>query len=292
MIVLEKEAEGMIEHRIAIQRKRIGDILTRKVNGLFVVVGPCALTGDVDIIHREGNRIRRLDTDTLATSHRLPVWKPRSNPVDWHGEETTNPNGALATLRRQAKQNANVSIEAGLEHHIDKYAAMLAFAWTGARNIHNRDLMTKLVTHDPLLPIGIKNDLSGDIDSALNEAQRLSSLREDDDAPVVLLFRGGDNAKTPEDWEEQYKVAFERTEGRLIVDTAHGGEMAHAPDVDFTKSVIGQIACLEHVIQLTEGGLVPAGIMIEASDAVSPTDPNMPHSNAISGVQRLHQLVI
>lgn len=146
--------------------------------------------------------------------------------------------------------------------------------------------MTKLVTHDPLLPVGIKNDLSGSTDVAVNEARRLSSLREDSDTPVVILFRGGENAKTPEDWEEQYKLAFERTEGRLIVDTAHGVEMAHAPGADFTKSVIGQVACLEHVIKLAEDGFAPAGIMIEASDAISPTNPNMPHSSGISGIQR------
>lgn len=81
MVVLEKEVESMVEHRITVQRKRIGDISAHKVNRLFVIVGPCALTGDVVTIRREGKGIRMLDNTSLATSYRLPVWKPRSNPA-------------------------------------------------------------------------------------------------------------------------------------------------------------------------------------------------------------------
>ena len=82
-----------------------------------------------------------------------------------------------------------------------------------------------------------------------------------------------------------------------MVDTAHGSEMAHDPRGQFGKTVLGQIACLDHVIDLAQQGFITSGIMIEASDYEHPdpfrqTDPNMPFFHALNGVQELHKIII
>jgi hypothetical protein len=66
--------------------------------------------------------------------------------------------------------------------------------------------------------------------------------------------------------------------------------MAHHPEGIYAKSVAGQIACIEHVIAIADKGELPAGIMMEASDADSPTDPLIPFSIAIEGLRQLSSL--
>lgn len=77
----------------------------------------------------------------------------------------------------------------------------------------------------------------------------------------------------------------------MIVDVAHGSEMAHDPAGAFGKTVEGQQQALEHVTALAAQGYAPIGIMIEASDIPSPTDPVMPLDVACEGLIKLRHTI-
>lgn len=284
--------ENSSELEIAMARSRVSDLLIGESSGLVAILGPCAMTGEVSTIKREGESLAdmTMSTEGLMALHRMPPWKPRTNPEDWHGEETTNPTGAYATVVRQAILESGVSIEFGMKEHIERYGPMITFGWIGGRNIHNSGLMDAVATQAADIPLGVKNGLDGDITPALGHITRLQELRRVDDAAVVLLYRGGENAQDPVSWERNYREALVRTGGRMVVDVAHGSEMAHDPNRRFKKSYEGQRAALEHVIDIAETyGEMPRGIMAEASEAHSPTDPHMPFEEAIARVSELHK---
>ena len=140
----------------------------------------------------------------------------------------------------------------------------------------------------------LKNDLDGTIDDALREIDDINSARRhiENSGKAILIYRGGDNAQNPDTWTQNYLNALEQTNGKLIVDTAHGAEMAFHPDGLFKKSVAGQQASLSRVLELAEKGAIPLGIMMEASDTIETSDnrrvdPNMPFNIAIEGLRRL-----
>lgn len=276
--------------RIELTRLAVGAAL--RGEGFFGAIGPCAMTEDSLTIEREGTMLHELSKAEkgLALVHRKPPWKPRTNPEDWHGLETTNPETAYSIVAQRATAAGNVAIEIGHAPHLDRYGSRLAFGWCGSRNAEDVDLVRAIALHDPTLPVGMKNSMDGTIDQALVNTRRVHAARGDSGASAVLIYRGGRNAATPRDWERNYRQALARTEGRLIVDTAHGGEMAHHPEGIYAKSVAGQIACIEHVIAIADKGELPAGIMMEASDADSPTDPLIPFSIAIEGLRQLSSL--
>lgn len=284
---LEAEAE------IALARERVGGILIGRAPGLVGIVGPCSMNAQTDIIAQEGGQLRRL-TETeqgLYVAHRIPVWKPRTNPDDWHGLETTEPALAFRTLARQANEGTGVAIELATMRHAARYMGMLTLGWFGSRNVDGENMMLAVARHDIELPVAVKNGLDGRIDSALERVGAVRDARGEDAAPAVLLYRGGENAMTPEAWERAYRNALERTEGKMIVDVAHGSEMAHDPNGGFKKSVAGQIAAMNHVIRIAdEYGELPTGIMMEASSARSDTDPLMPFEIAVRGLRELHEL--
>jgi hypothetical protein len=152
--------------------------------------------------------------------------------------------------------------------------------------------MRAIARHDPTLGVGVKNGLSGAIDTALQHVDRINTMREgyEDPASAVLVYRGGENAKNPLAWRNAYLDAHEQTSGLVIVDIAHGTEMAHDPDGQFKKTVAGQILAMEAVLDLAREGYAPAGIMIEASDLKSRTDPHMPLEIALNGVKQLYNI--
>lgn len=278
---------------IGLARERIGGILSGRQEGLVAIIGPCAMNGQEDIIAVEGQQLKRLTTQTegLYVAHRTPVWKPRTNPDDWHGRETTEPREAYATLTRQAANGTGMSIELASQQHMERYSHALTIGWIGGRNIGATAMMEAVALYDSGLPLAIKNGLDGDITPALQAVEKLNDLRGEDAAPVVLLYRGGENAQTAKDWETRYREALDRTDGHMIVDVAHGSEMAHDPAGKFRKSVQGQADALEHVIRVArDHGTAPAGIMMEASEADSPTDPHLPLDIALEGLRRLHGL--
>lgn len=283
------------EIEIALNRERIGGILDGQARGLVAIIGPCAMNNQADIIASEGLQLKQLTSAHvgLVAVHRTPVWKPRTNPNKWHGLETTDSEAAYATLAHQANNGAGVSIELANEHHQERYGNLLVMGWFGGRNIGKTEMMQTVAMQDTGLPLAVKNGLDGSIEPALQNVAKLREMRGDDSAPVVLLYRGGENAQDPAAWERQYRLALEATQGGLIVDVAHGSEMAHDPAGRFKKSALGQVAAMRHVIRIAESaGEIPAGIMAEASDADSPTDPHMAFQLAVSGILALNKIVM
>lgn len=284
----------MIE-TLGARRKEISDAM--RGGKLLAIVGPCSVSEEnIDQIRAEGERLRVLagELGSLVLVHRMPVWKPRTNPADWHGLETTSPQLAHDILFDQSARGGNPAIEIAFSEHVQKYHDALAFAWTGSRNVDNCEQLINMAVAAPDLPIGVKNCLSGDIQSAVELAAEIDTKRSQLDvavAPTAVIFRGGEQMRDPKTWQEGYEKAMALTARKLIVDIAHGSEMAHHPDGMYAKSVEGQVAAMESVIDMTKMGFTPRGIMIEASDGSSRTDPNMPLEVAVSGLQRLNSIL-
>lgn len=285
----------LTENIIALKRKAINDTLCGSRAALIAALGPCA--PDINSIQQLLNEAHGLDRVIGATAsgivvvNRLPIWKPRSDPASWQGINASHPEAAEQLIGEVSKRFGMAGIEIGLPEHIETYAHNLAFAWMGARNIHKSDLLRRLASSDPTLPIGVKNGLDGNLAQALAVVEVARSERGEKDGAISLIFRGGANAQDPKSWEEAYIEALRATNGNMIVDVAHGGEMAHSPDRDFTKSVIGQIACYDHVIELARDGYIPAGVLCEASDTVSLVDPVIPFDSAINRTLELAQII-
>jgi hypothetical protein len=276
-------------------RIQIDSILHKRAIGLVAIIGPCSNQLD-DLIVDEGVKLSKEHTSTMMPVHRIPPWKPRSAvpshlPQPWEGLEQTEPEEALLRTQAEVNRGVAVAIEFGFPAHVQKYGALASFGWIGSRNVDNRNLAQSIrLVETQDLPVGVKNGMRGRIDSAI---QLLAHV----DGTGVPIFRGGDECQDPKSWERMYRLALDKTEGKMIVDIAHGGEMAHDPNGDFKKSIIGQIACMEHVLELANLGLAPTGIMIEASDHVyndthRKTDPNMPFDTALNGAKKLHDIIL
>ncbi len=260
----------------------------------FAAIGYCALPSRMNAgsVEYEGDLVADLNQPQrgLATAHRLPPYKPRTDPQEYHGEETVDPRGAYMTIREAATTRGNVSLEIRYSEHLDRYVPMASFAWFGSRSVNDPEFMEEAALFDPTLPLGVKNGLDGNIESALEAVDMINKLRSEQDAPAVLVFRGGQNAQNPKAWTERYLEALQTTKGRMIVDCAHGSEMAFDPNENFEKSMVGQYRAMRAVIELANLDQRPAGIMIEASQLKSRTDPHIPISVALDGVVELHHL--
>ena len=279
---------------IQLGRLELSEILSGSRDGLVAILGPCAMTLARDIIDMEGDLLAQAENGHVGflTLHRMPPWKPRSDPKQWHGLESVQDTteAAFRTIAERAAATANVAIEIGHIPHLERYANRLTLGWIGSRHVEHDDLVEAVALHDPSLPIGVKNGMDGSIDIALAQVQRINELRGGAGAPAILIYRGGSEIQTPEAWEAGYREALQRTAGRLIVDTAHGGEIAHHPIKD-KKSVEGQEDCQAHVIQIAEShGEAPVAIISEASSADSPTDPVMSFLKALDGSKQLHDI--
>lgn len=289
----------MSERSMAVARKEVSDILNgiHPDKQMVAIIGPCsAHEATVDQIAEEGERIRALQSElgSIALIHRMPVWKPRSRAEDWHGLETTSPEAASSLLQSEAAKGGRVAIEVALPEHMPRYKESLTLGWTGSRNVDNRQQLIDMSMEDPLLPMGVKNGMSGRIDDSMKLAADIMMVRSaavQETAPAVVIFRGGEELRTPIEVQRAYIAALARTAGNLIYDTAHGTEMAHDPRGGFKKSVPGQVASMNMAIDLAEQNIVPRGIMIEASDTESRTDPNMPLDIAMNGLRRLDSIL-
>lgn len=285
-----------------LNRQKVNLILNGETNGLVAIAGPCANHKSRQIIN-EGKKLSKLDQSGLVTLHRQPHWKPRSprleGPKPWEGLEDTNYDAALSRMAWAQRKGVKIATELGKTEHINRYSHLLTFAWLGARSLSNYKLQTTIIERsESNLPLGIKNELSGEIDSAMDFIELVNKNREiiRGDSLATLIYRGGSNFNNPNKWIDQYKRVYDSTDGRFIVDVAHGSEMAFDPKAEFKKTISGQIACMENVILLSEQGLNPKGIMIEASDYENPdpykqTDPNMPFTIALEGIIELHSII-
>lgn len=285
----EQGAKG-IENMKLLVSSSIEDYETQTLG----IIGYCARPGQEhapEIMLESGLVAKAHDPeDGLVTLHRGPMWKPRSDPSEWHGIETTHPEGAYITMRDQAEVYANLAVEVRHKYHLQRYGHLLSFMWTGGRSVNDSELMKTVALENPSIPLGIKNDLDGTIDLALEQIEQVTALRGKDGAPAILIYRGGLKASSPKAWEEAVMYVHERTKGRFILDTAHGAEMAHDPKRKFGKSVDGQVLAAYAMNRLVRQGYAPAGSMMEASELKSRTDPHMPLYIALATIKEQHRL--
>lgn len=268
----------------------------------FLLTGPCALTPDADTLLEENQQWQAFAQENgLVVAVRRHPWKPRSvktwgeKMTKWHGLETGYADGlgdpedaALAAydiMHNEAVTHYNVSMEVMSEEHIYRYGPMLSFAQIGARTREEYydnyaaylRFLDFLAKREAVLPIGIKNDTSGSIDRALEEVDRVNDIRNSLGfsavSRAVLIYRGGENAKSPQAWEAGAIEAIERTHGAVILDVAHGGEQAFDPYGNYEKSEDGQLECLIATVRLKNQGLRFVGVSAESSTLKSPMDP-------------------
>ncbi|HWB39222.1 MAG TPA: hypothetical protein VG604_03185 [Candidatus Saccharimonadales bacterium] len=274
----------------AVERMRqlVSSVIEHPGTGLVVGVGPCSMTLPVEEMLRESALLKNVSEATpgLITLQRRNFWKPRTNPTDWHGPETTEPGEIFGKLLVGARTHGNGTAEVAKLRHVERYGRLLSLAWIGARN-DDIEEQIDMAQYDPTLPFSIKNGLDGNIEKTLENIERIQSARGLHSAPVFLLYRGGDNARTPKDWAKEVRRAHELTGGKMLIDLAHGGEQAHAIDGSFTKSKIGQLLCGVHAAKLAAEGIRPAGYLMESSNAESLTDPNLPLNIGIKLVGHL-----
>lgn len=259
---------------------------------LLAIVGPCAMTDDREEILDENRRMSAFAMQNdIVLLHRLPPWKPRTNPADWHGLETTDPEEAHRITVEIAEQSGNLAMEFGDIRHIRRYIGQATLGWRGSRN-NQQSLLHELAQHDQSLPLAVKNGMNGSTDDTSHDVRRASWLRDADDAsPITLIFRGGADLRTPDAWMDEYVRTIDRTHGSFIVDVAHGGEQAHDPEEKFEKSALGQIACLHTIRSVASATrLLPHGVMIESSDVPSPTDPVVPLEQAFEELEELARI--
>jgi phospho-2-dehydro-3-deoxyheptonate aldolase len=285
--------ERIADNRLAVSRA-LGGESTR----LAVIMGPCSLAlENSGLALSESARLAELTQDpdsNIVAVHRLPPWKPRSDEKSWWGAETSDDPAEVeevyALLQQIAERHGNIGMEIGHIPHLERYGNLLTFGWQGARNLQDSQLTEQLAVYDPTLPVAIKNSTDGELDAGLNAVERIRRLRDYKLGTAALLYRGGDNARNPNDWGKQTHMAY-NLDLPLVVDGAHGGEQAHDPEGNFGKSIEGQEKALEHLLDIAhETSQTPAGVMIEASDGASRTDPVMPPETAIEIVQELAKI--
>ncbi|RTK93262.1 hypothetical protein EKI60_06155 [Candidatus Saccharibacteria bacterium] len=266
------------ELQVAINRQAASLILSGKMDGCVNLNGACSLVEahfDITALEAEQIAAESRPQDGDLRGQRQCFWKPRSNPESWWGEETTAPVATYAFMVDQANRYGQGAAEIGLPGHVQRYGKLLMLGWFGGRN-DELDFKSEVALFDPSLPLAVKNPLSGEITATLDEVERLNELRGPGAAPVVLMYRGGANAQTPQAWEKEFIKAYEATGGLMIVDLAHGAEMAHDLAGQFEKSVEGQLRSTAHALELAKSGYAAAGYASEMSNAQSPVDPPVP----------------
>lgn len=298
--VINDNRDRIKAHRREIARTLLGNHATKS---LVAIIGPCSLQNTTEHI-QEGLRIMRLSgkLSNIIALQRAPTWKPRTNDKDWHGLDESDPEDALRLTAWAIRKGIGRAIEIRDTEHLERYQRLLSFGWIGSRN-HQEAISRQKQLDISLasivdLPVGVKNEMSGNIDSALERAEAIATMRlemSDNPAPALLVFRGGKNITTPSQWHEAYLSAHKQTGGNLIVDTAHGSSIAH--DHRSQKSNEGQTATLSSVLQIArESSLLPRGLMIEASnhhivDPQRQTDPNLDLETTIAYMRDFEKIL-
>jgi 3-deoxy-D-arabino-heptulosonate 7-phosphate (DAHP) synthase len=273
-------------------------------------IGECGVVDDneqegaCDIRSEEADKLQQASAEMKTLiMQRLNVWKPRTKPEDWHGVETTNPDYAYAQVAGAANKGVNVCMEVGYQAQLERYKPLLTMAWIGARTLDDpakREDMLQLFTQHHDIPLGVKNGQDGEIDDALTFIDEVNDARQqkcdeqglDDPMPAFLIYRGGNNYLTPELVEEQIIEAIQVTNGKVMIDTAHGVEIAYdpfeRPDGKKQKSIEGQELATQMIAELAQKYAF-MGILSEASSIIGVTDPNMPIMRALRTVHEIQK---
>ncbi len=274
-------------------RNRLGYAIGRHQEHYVSVDGSCALTNQPQLVSDEARVKANAGVgleNYIGLNRSLCFFKPRSDPAAWSGLDTTERAAGYAIIAAQASRYANGAAEIGSAEQLRRYGSMLTLGWVGGRAVDNTELIRHIALNDRRLPLGVKNSLDGTIEAALRQVALVEELRSNEDAPAILIYRGGANAKTAKASKEMCKRVIEATKGRVIIDTAHGLEMAHDQAGKFEKSPQGQILATQMLLELDREGYHSLGKMSEASAQTSPTDPHMPLAIALNASRKLYQM--
>jgi len=287
---MERILTNNLTTEVYLKRQEISEAIRHPQDNLISIIGPCPMVDEPQIILKEASVKTDLENehDKLTVLDRQCFTKPRTNPADWQGLDSSNPEAVQEIISNLSDSYGNAAAEIRFERNLVNYANYLSFIWTGARNISDNNIINLIAMHDPTLPIGIKNGLDGEIEQALEHVQYINDIRPKGSAPAVLIYRGGENAMNSAASADMYKRAHDATDGRIIRDNAHGVEMAHHPDGNFKKSIEGQIIASAATIELAKQGFAPLGVMYEASELESIMDPHMPLETAIKHTELMY----
>lgn len=285
-----------LETELAVVDKRrvVSGVLNNHLLNFMSIDGTCTLTNELAAIKEEAEQKAAMAEGRpgyVALDRSYCFFKPRSDLESWDGVDSTDREAAYLVLATMAALYANNAAEIGSLEQLLRYGPMLSLAWFGGRAILRLDLdtLTKIALADRSLPLAAKNDVDGTIEAALKRVNHIEEVRDGDGAPAVLIYRGGENAITPEASRDMCKRVIEATEGKVIIDTAHGVEMAHDPNGNFQKSVEGQIAATEMLVDLADEGYVPFGKLSEASRIKSPIDPHIALAISLNASRQMYE---
>lgn len=293
-MITDRQIQKYEKTQIKEQRLTVARGITGVIDTLIVGVGQCSTNiRDIDITKHEAEVIRALNRDMPGVfvmqrqNHRKPRSPRDDGTLPWRGMDTSHPEEAFELHLDTICSGTPICSELLSTDQVTKYADGLSMAWVGARN-DDKSFALNLTIVEPTLPLGLKNDLTG---SNKTVKQTLDLLQRADSqyiAPSFLIDRGGTKLYTPDLWEQHILTVLDETEGKFMLDLAHGTEQAHDPAQNFAKSVEAQERALDHYIQIGERtGMWARGILLEASDAPSDTDPNMPLKIALEGITHI-----
>jgi 3-deoxy-D-arabino-heptulosonate 7-phosphate (DAHP) synthase len=283
-----------LQKLLAESRARTNAIMNGERIGRVVLIGACAEQVDTDLQIREREELvaMRPEVPDIQILMRANGQKQRSKVIGraepWAGSWSTDRAAALVRAKlefRAGRFNAAEIVTPDYALHV---GPLLGVGWTGARSHDDKGLEEALGTLELSdLPIGVKNDTSGDICSALRRMDRIDSLRGNQN--TFLIYRGGEKIKSVQEWESGIIKASQATNGKLMADAAHDSETIHDLKRLGRKTVDGQQAAASHILDLMADGLDIRGLMMESSnvDVVTRrldagriqsrlTDPNMP----------------
>ncbi len=324
-MIQEHPLSSGIASSIVRTRREISDIIHGDDARTIAIVGPCSLD---DSTQADGtpsalrfaeriDEIRQIPAieDNLLIIMRCPPSKPRTD-LGWTGLEEDQP----ATARKLLADIANSGLPLGIEimerEQLARYGDLLSLGWVGARNNKDTSLRRTLSAYSEL-PVFCKNDDHGDISPAqaaiatMSEPQpharitlpdgRTGVIKETAGNPNgALLWRGGKNYPAPDDFERGLRD-IAQAGLPYGIDCSHGNTQAHDPEQRNRKTVLGQLACFDHTIDIVEARELPkspVAIMIEAylregadtsgeTAGVSRTDPCVSLSQVTSMLIRM-----
>lgn len=285
----EPAADGVTGAVLA-SRKELATAVLNHEDYFVSIDGPCPLTDNPAITMTEADWKAAVATglDGYIGLDRECFYKPRTNPEDWHGLDSSDPERALEIVGGLSVAHANVIAEVGDMDQFRRYGNLLTAMWVGSRAVGNDELVEGLALAGSGLVVLVKNGMDGEIGLALEQVDRINALRGEEGAPAALIYRGGENARTPQASQDAYKRAHEATGGRLFYDTSHGVGRAYDPSGEFGKTAAGQELASEALVILAEEGYAPLGKLSEASAIKPIMDPHMPLGMALEHSGLVH----
>jgi 3-deoxy-7-phosphoheptulonate synthase len=282
--LFETAATAVVQHR-----REVIDILEGRDPRMLLIIGPCSEDDSLQAdgtpsVVRFANELRLLMEDPAISEQlkivmRCPPAKPRSD-VGLAGLEQKDILAAHRLLTDIVNLRIALAIEVMGSEHLARYGSLLSLAWVGARNNKDTKLRQALSAYGEL-PVLCKNGEQGELKPALqaiktiNQSHTNASIILPDDRTAYvtqttgnqhtgIIWRGGSEYLSPERFVDGVRQTAQ-TNLPYAVDCAHGNEQAHDPNQQ--KSVAGQLACIDHVLDLLQSGQLPQppkALMIEA----------------------------